>query len=97
MSIEDLTEDEKQQALSTIQRGVRFPYDGEPVGEGRARIAAIGVLAELDNRGGVNSELENIDDETRKELVVALTNVITVAFEAELPDIIGELVDEVDE
>lgn len=95
MSIENLTEDEKKQALQTVHLGVRFPYDGEPVGQGRARIAALGVLAELSDRGGINAELSMVDDGIKKEIVVALTNVITVAYEADLPpEITGVLIDD---
>lgn len=65
-------------AESTLQRGIRHPYDGrEPVDA--AHRAALGVLADLLDRRGVKQELEQIDGDVRAEIVAELAAIIRVA------------------
>lgn len=65
-------------AARTLARGLRHPYDDrEPVDA--AHRAALGVIAELKGRGGLDSVLDDLDAELRREIVDNLAEIIRLA------------------
>lgn len=72
-------------AKSKLEMGEQFPYDdnGESPSPATdwAHSAARGVLADLEGRRGVGQELEQVDNETRVELVQALAGIIRLAHQ----------------
>ncbi|WP_449122204.1 hypothetical protein [Pseudomonas viridiflava] len=72
-------------AKSSLEMGAEFPYDDDndtpsPAVDW-AHAAARGVLADLGDRRGVGQELEQVDDETRVELVQAVAEIIRLAHQ----------------
>ncbi|MCQ2992377.1 hypothetical protein NLO72_24570 [Pseudomonas tremae] len=71
-------------AKSSLEMGAEFPYDDSDTQSPAvdwAHAAARGVLADLGDRRGVGQELEQVDDETRVELVQAVAEIIRLAHQ----------------
>ncbi|HGY9634365.1 hypothetical protein ACLPJG_26655 [Pseudomonas aeruginosa] len=76
-------------AKSKLEMGEKFPYDDFPDDDSAmpspavdwAHAAARGVLADLEGRRGVGQELEQVDDETRVELVQSVAEIIRLAHQ----------------
>ncbi|RMT37171.1 hypothetical protein ALP50_200248 [Pseudomonas syringae pv. spinaceae] len=71
-------------AKSSLEMGAEFPYDDSDTPSPAvdwAHAAARGVLADLGDRRGVGQELEQVDDETRVELVQAVAEIIRLAHQ----------------
>jgi hypothetical protein len=73
--------------LRELYRGQRYPYHQNPsVGipytelKSAAEYAALGILADLNDRHGIRCELQGIDHEVREDIVVAMAGIITEAF-----------------
>lgn len=76
----------------TLERGNKWPYDAPDAwwgGDGGdppkpvdwAHAAARGVLYDLNDRGGIKHGFANIDENIRKDIVVALAAIIRAAHE----------------
>jgi len=63
----------------TIEHAKEFPFDGNPATDD-AHLAALAVLTDLSDRRGVGSELENIDDDIKAQLVEDLADIIRAVF-----------------
>lgn len=72
-------------AKSSLEMGAEFPYDDDSDTPSPAvdwaHAAARGVLADLGDRRGVGQELEQVNDETRVELVQAVAEIIRLAHQ----------------
>lgn len=79
-------------AANSLARGLNSPYDAPdawwnedgntpPPPKDWAHSAARGVIADLNGRGGIDSVLEGIDEETRAEIVESIAAVIRLAKE----------------
>lgn len=77
-------------AKHTLERGAKYPYDAPDdwwEGDGSApppptdwaHAAARGVLADLNDRGGIKHGFNNIDEEIRAEIVTSLAAIIRLA------------------
>lgn len=69
-------------AKQKLKHGNEFPFDSPDrwrAPKDWAHSAARGVIAELLTQVGIGHELENIDEETRKEIVAALSEIIREA------------------
>ncbi|MBC9968848.1 hypothetical protein [Ralstonia insidiosa] len=78
------------EAKRKLERGAKFPYDapdswwrddGEspPAATDWAHAAARGILADLKGRSGVDDALQNVDEETRMEIVQSIADIIRTA------------------
>jgi len=74
-----------------LKHGAEFPYDANDAwwDSGTAPLAAVdwaheaarGVIADLQDRGGIKRAPQEIDEETRVEIVLALADIIRSAAE----------------
>lgn len=78
-------------AHATIKQGCEYPYDDRPTGQDVDRRAALGVMANLMDRGGINNALEDVDAETRREIVDDVTDIIH--YGRVMPDVVGTFKD----
>lgn len=62
-------------SLHKLQMGQSNPYDGSP-GRDTAELIVQGILADLTDRRGIRTELENVDLETRQEIVSSLAKIV---------------------
>lgn len=78
-------------AKQRIEHGAEFPFDAPdsfwevadsqpPPAKDDAYRAARGVLADLQDRGGIKYGFEGIDEETRIEIVESLASIIRQAM-----------------
>lgn len=81
----------KTDAERALISGAKYPYDAPdgwwdgsgdnpPAPVDQAHAAARGVLADLQDRGGIKHGFANIDEEIRKEIVAALADIIREAY-----------------
>ena len=84
----------EQIAEHTLKRGSEYPYDAPDKwwdGDGEnpptpldwAHHAARGVLADLNDRGGIKHGFANIDEDIRAEIVQSLATIIRIASRSE--------------
>lgn len=52
------------------------PYDGLNKGRNFAELSALCIIKELSGRSGIGNALDSIDEETRKEIVEAVGQII---------------------
>lgn len=71
-----------ENAKLCLKMADKYPYDGTNDGDWTYR-AARGVLADLSDRRGVKNELEAIDDDLKRQIVIYAAGIIRAAFEAE--------------
>jgi len=62
----------------TLARGLKYPYDGREPADA-AHKAALGVIAELKGRSGLDALLDDLDEELRCEIVDNLADIIRLA------------------
>ena len=83
-------------AKITLRRGAKYPYDAPdawwesdgnnpPQSSDWAHAAARGVLADLQDRGGIKHGFANIDEQIRVEIVESLAAIIRLASEETRP------------
>lgn len=76
----------------TIKHGNRYPFDASdewwegdgdkpPKPASKYHAVARAVIADLQDRRGIKHELDNIDEETRVEIIDTLANIIRVRVE----------------
>lgn len=68
----------QEKALGHLRGGIKYPFDGRPPVDA-AHAAALGVLSNLRDRGGIDNAFDTIDEETRREIVEELSEVIRQA------------------
>ena len=68
-----------------LEKPFRFPYAGSPP-KNRFEYMAEAVIAELGDRRGIRSELDNCDDEVKAEIIQDLSALIAEIISKELPD-----------
>ena len=61
-----------------ISKGVEYPYHGQKPKDW-AETAALGILWDLSDRGGIKHELEEVDDEVKAEIVEKMAAIIRAA------------------
>lgn len=61
-----------------LARGVEYPYHGQKPKDW-AEAAAVGIMWDLNDRGGIKHELENIDEEIRVEIIEHMAKIIRAA------------------
>lgn len=72
-------------AQSDLDSGRKYPYDQPDADESVtpaadwAHAAARGILSNLKGRGGIGNELEQLDEELRKEVVDEAAEIIRLA------------------
>lgn len=62
----------------TIKHAREFPYHGRKPKD-KSELAALAVLADLEDRRGVGQELAGVDDDVRGEIVESLAAIIRTA------------------
>ena len=62
-----------------LDMGSKFPFNGRPATDW-AESAAQGILADLCDRRGIRQALEDIDTETREEIVGTMADIIRTAL-----------------
>ena len=70
--------------MRELVQGEKYPYHGQPPKDWAER-AALGVLYDLSDRGGIKHELDAVDDGVRVEIVEALAAIIRAAAPAPSP------------
>jgi hypothetical protein len=81
---------EDEIAEYTLKRGLQYPYDAPDAwweGDGKtapapddwAHAAVRGILADLNDRGGIKHGFANIDEEIRIEIVQSLARIVRAA------------------
>lgn len=70
-----------------LRRGQRYPYHQNPEAgfpyteiQSAAHYAALGVLADLNDRRDIRQELDLVDYDVRQEIIESLTGIIEDAF-----------------
>ena len=59
------------------QKALKYPYDGLITEEcQKERLIALAILSDLTDRRGIKSELYQVDEDVRIELVESLTKII---------------------
>lgn len=61
-----------------LARGVEYPFHGKKPTDW-AEAAALGILWDLSDRGGIKHELDGIDDEIKAEIVEKMAAIIRAA------------------
>jgi hypothetical protein len=61
-----------------LARGVEYPYHGKKPKDW-AEAAALGILYDLSDRGGIKHELSAVDDEIKAEIVEKMAAIIRAA------------------
>lgn len=72
--------DESEYVADAIEAGLSSPFDGRKIDASPARAAALGILWDLSDRGGVGNELDCLDDTIRQQITERLTNIINTSF-----------------
>ena len=67
--------------MRELEKGAEYPYHGKPPTDW-AEAAALGILYDLSDRGGIKHELDGVDDEIRVEIVEAMAKIIRAARDA---------------
>lgn len=62
-------------ALHKLEMGMAHPYTGE-AGRDAAEMIVQGIMADLTDRRGIRQELDNVDLETRQEIVNSLAKIV---------------------
>jgi len=66
-------------AKFSIKMGMEYPYnEREPIDN--YELAALGILANLNDRRGIKQELRNVDLDVREEIVTSLADIIREAM-----------------
>lgn len=59
------------------ERALKYPYDGLNTEEcSKERLIALAILSDLTDRAGIKSELYQVDEDVRIELVDSLAKII---------------------
>lgn len=73
--------------LRELHRGQRYPYHQNPEAglpyteiQSAAHYAALGILADLNDRAGIRQELNEVNYEVRQDIVESLAGIIEDAF-----------------
>jgi hypothetical protein len=72
----------RERAERSISLGASNPYDGDHrTPRGAARLAVLGILADLNDRRGVKHELYLIDSDVRREITQELEAIVQVVID----------------
>lgn len=67
-------------AFRDLRSGTEYPYHHRAPTDWCEK-AALGILRDLSDRRGIKYELDAVDDNTREDIVHALSDIIRTAFE----------------
>jgi hypothetical protein len=63
----------------SIKIGQEYPYNDRPPKD-KYEVAALGILADLNDRRGIKHELADVDVSIREEIVESMANIIRKAM-----------------
>lgn len=80
MSIEkENSIDKMTNAKFSIKIGQYYPYNNRPPKD-KYEVAALGILADLNDRRGIKQEFANVDAPVREEIVESIADIIKQAM-----------------